>query len=259
MGTDFKKEYATTWEKAYTELKKTVYEKEFIRKVTITSAILWWGFQIIYLTLMSPFYLRFFSVSQMISDSIFVVLSYGITILIYDFIKYIYNDNTLEAKIIKSQISVFLVLIPIILYIWYKLGIIKINLPNFDTFSSLLFVICLLYIYALLIKNIFLNYILPIVKKLGKIIWFKQVEPLHPYVQEQFKGLKIIMFIFILILSLKIFNSVLSIPTHFINQDNICSTTIDKHCKIRYFNDKYIFVEDSSGKIEIQKFDNFFN
>lgn len=40
MGTDFKKEYATTWEKAYTELKKTVYEKEFIRKVTITSAIL---------------------------------------------------------------------------------------------------------------------------------------------------------------------------------------------------------------------------
>ena len=45
-------------------------------------------------------------------------------------------------------------------------------------------------------------------------------------------------------------------PNSFMNKDYICNT-LDDSCNIRYFNDKYIFLE-KNDRIEIIKFDNFF-
>lgn len=258
MSKKIEKEDISTLKETYQKIKETIYEKEYIREITITSVILWGGFQVIYLMLMSPFYLRFFSVSQMISDSIFVILSYGIVIFIYDFIKSINNDNTSESKLLKLQISLGLISMPILFYILHRFDFIEINLPTFNTFSSKVFLIFLIYIYVLLVINIFQRYSFPKIKKIIKRLWFKKMSPLHPRIKEELKYLKGLWLILLWIIVLNILHSELSIPWHFTNQNNICIEKVSEDCKIRYFNDKYIFIERQENKIEIIKFDKFF-
>lgn len=46
-------------------------------------------------------------------------------------------------------------------------------------------------------------------------------------------------------------------PDSFLNQTFICDDT-DQNCEIKYFNDKYIFVEKEENKIEVLEFEEFF-
>jgi len=164
--------------------------KKIILRLTLISTIVGGGFQAFFLLSLSigGFYLRFFSVSQMINDSIAIIFP--------------------------------------IFIIW---------LVGFAGFSIKL--------YQFLIKK----------------LKNTNFEVIHKWWEVTVHILFIFLSVIVLFLiKTQTINKILISPSHFINKKYICDELLDNKCRIRYFNDKYIFIEKDNKKIEIIKFDNFF-
>jgi hypothetical protein len=159
------------------EFKKIISHKDLYLRVSLLSTITWWVAQAFSLLTIEPFYLRFFSISQMIADTLTL-------------------------------------LVPI-LFILIVLGLLLVWLTKIINLTKWKSGIKFLYIFDL----IFLI-----------IAWF---------------------FIWAIIIR------ALVTPIGFTNQDNICEI-ISEDCNVKYFNDKYIFVERWEDSIEVLQFNKFF-
>ncbi len=212
------------WEK----FKQNILDKENYINITLISALIGGGFQVIFLWSIGIFYLRFFSITQMISDTIAIFLP----LLIISLIIWLWIEAVSSTAWEKDFVYIFIegivsvALVALISYILYH---------SFDIIEYLK--ICIAFIIPTLIWLIF------------------------RYTKNK-KIVKIILFILLLIWIFYIFNRSIRktfiSPDNFINQNYICKNLAKNKCNIRYFNDKYIFIERENNKIEIIKFDTFF-
>ncbi len=208
----------------------------------LISTVVGGGIQIFFLSVMDVFYLRFFSVTQMISDAL-VLLPILLIILFFYYcfrslINILEKEGFFRALVILfgGIMGGFIILIMV--------GSIGLK----DSYAAI--IVFLIGLALIVIVMIFLSYQEAILKKIVVI-------------GESSRLIQLGFIIFISIFAYLFFPSgfikdIFVKPDHFINQDYICKKSTGNNCKITYFNDKYIFIERDNKKIEIVKFDRFF-
>lgn len=199
--------------------------------IVIIPAILGGGLQIIQLVMISPKYIRFFSVSQVIPDGLMILFILGLTVM---WLEYVFPTPK-----VKSRITVFLVAI----YLSLVLAILfdkVVGTSNFFWVTLVLYPVSSILILYLIRRSESLKlseHKLRIFKILAQGGFF--ISLIFIFTQLQNGRLN------------------LSLPSNFTNLAKLTSKG-----NLVYFNDQYIFLEvtqlDSTKKIEVLKFDAFF-
>lgn len=242
--------------KTISMLFEKIISDKFLKKISILSIILWWWLQVIWLISISPWYLRFFSISQMASDSIMLFLSYILLSCPYYITYYsIDKDKRKNMWNVFQEFALFYISTFLIILITnpysFQSPLLHFFYPSsfYEWFYYVFIIIWIIVLFLTLIKLLSLdNFIIKISKVILKT----------PIIQNILLFPTIFIIIYLWIWLMKNINDNLLIPDSFLNKEFICNYTTENNCKIRYFNDKYIFVERENDKIEVLKFDNFF-
>lgn len=234
-------------------LDKINIDEKFFLKMTFLSSLIGWWIQTLGILFLSPAYLRFFSISQMISDTIMIliiILLFVYPIKIIYYLAKTWNNN-------REDIIYFFVFLSIA---WLLSWIIW----DFQFYTILM--------YFFQPQNIsewlgWTFYIISIIILLSYLVYvnFLCIKDWLFFASDNKSSMRsfdlivfTILFIFIpnwLIINV---NNTLILPNHFYNIKYICKDLPIDKCKVRYFNDKYIFIERENKNIEILKFDSFF-
>ena len=236
--------------------------KEYLPLIILLPAILGGLWQIIELSSMSIPFIRFFSVTQLIADGFLVIL----VILPLVFVGYLYYidsgslDHNVDTKIkekrdwrnIKNIVVKILIFLCIISIVFLLVYILKNDI--FSTSNGLinyLVHITLLYSIFLLLDLAFLNSgFIKFVDKLNKNKIFKK--PFRTF----------LLIIFVVIIPM-IFHSAFYVPRNLENIENLEKYNQNKNATLRYFNDKYIFLEhkkeDNSTTVQVVPFEELFD
>jgi len=215
--------------------------KEYLPLIIVIPTFLGGIWQILELSIISMSYVRFFSISQLVADGILIImiifpLIIGFMFFIekYEFIK---NDSTVIKNNMFLNIFLFFIIV-LVFYISWIFLLQTIKNIGIDTYLG--YLILVMYIYLILFMLlVFLSKIfISCIEFILKIFKTKAI----PYT------LIMILFFFML------FHYIFFIPK---NLENI--TNLPKG-KIKYFNDKYIFIENEENKnIIVVKFDELFS
>lgn len=216
--------------------------KETILKITFVGWLIGGGYQFLSLWAINIFYIKFFSVTQMIADTIMLLVPITIIVLFLIF-------GFKEAYFFFSKRGI---IITFTLLVTNSLGtifflplIIPIDTPPVMT---LLVSIILFLVSLFLVKFT--------IKKLQQDKTDRAAKIISGFIA--ISGMSCILFFFYL-LSTDYLRNIFITPDHFLNKEYICKQVVsDSSCKILYFNDKYIFIEKTKDQIEIVKFDSFF-
>lgn len=210
--------------------------------------------QVASLSSISLFYLRFFSASQMIADGLIVIVItffswvlYAVTgIKISDLRDKIINGRPVSVMLVSTG---FALIAASMVYIFTD-SFTKIT-TNFWLFLPLIAVSISFFVVALLTVLAKSKYI----EKLSKVTLLK-------YIFALFITYVIFGAVFLSIYLLTIFHTSFMSSDSFVNIGNLCQSNADRNtCRVRYFNDKYIFVEKKINDvmvIEILPFERFY-
>ncbi len=183
--------------------------------------------QALALSSIDTFYIRFFSVTQLVSDAV-AGFSWSVMVLMLILVtEEIVSTSKNKTKL--EKISVYSMLILIL--------------------SAMLF---FTHVIISLIAILILIFIFPM-----SIFVFKYVKD-NKYNE---KNIYIISFVIIVLVAINFTYINILIPKNFENASSVCKEKKSKKCQIKYFNDKYIFAEigkDDNKKIKVLKFDKFF-
>ncbi len=193
------------------------------------------GAQLFYLGTM---YLKFFSITQLIGDTLSVmfpllfVISYGI-------ISFNAKNSKNENWHDKYVLVVFNLVVFLLLFGFLE----RINLIE-RKYSVIVFAVLT---FIFIISNIkYFNNKSNILRRIYDFV---------------FKEIQFYLISLFLVLFLIISGTPNEISEKFVNKKNICKDLNANECQIKYFNDKYIFAEigkDDNKKIKVLKFDKFF-
>lgn len=194
--------------------------------------------QVISLVLISPIFLRFFSLSQLISDGIFValliIIAVGVPYIIALSISALFAKYSLKVKLIVSSFFTFILMLSTYL---------DINEKKFNFFILMFYSYSMFQYYQL---NFTTNYRTHNFTKIDKFMMFFMI----------FSGIYISIF--------SVFKIGSEFSRSYKNIENIKYIELKIHKKypcarVEYFNDKYIFIEkdsvSSSKTYIIEKFD----
>lgn len=219
--------------------------------ITAISVVIGGSMQVYFLTMLSGSYLRFFSITQLIADTLSIVipvLYFSFLAISFILIGALFNPPSQKDK--KEQDS---------------------NQKIFNQSFLMLFfiIVCFSIVIFSIYKGgdsyieIIKRSIFPFIYGLIALLTFKE-RFINFYNSHKPKCILVSIFVitsFILYGLDPLFNflyKTIIIPQNFINQTYICPSQ-STNCTIRYFNDKYIFIERSEGQIEILPFESFFN
>ncbi len=233
--------------------------KEYLPLIVLVPAIIGGLWQIIALASMSIAYIRFFSVTQLIADGLLAIL----VILPWLICAYLYAKQVEEFKIkpkerkeLSSKIRYYLLRAFLVLYL-SSIAALIIYVLAYDVFKT---------------NNELINY-------LGTTILFFLIVIISDmllfnassseildktYNNKYLKMPFIFSFIMIFLVILPMFfDFKFYIPRNLENLDNLAKYNPDKNVKLRYFNDKYIFLEhkkeDNSTTIQVVPFEELFD
>ncbi len=233
--------------------------KEYLPLIVLVPVVIGGLWQIIALASISIPYVRFFSVTQLIADgflTILVILPWLVCIYIYNIFSEEFYPNLEEAKkstsklkyyLTKGALALFYILLMIGLIYFFLLGNIKAhsNLMNY---------------FAVLIASFLILFMLNIILFNGGFIQLVNKAYNNKYLKMPFIFSFIMIFLVILPM---FFDFKFYIPRNLENLDNLAKYDPDKNAKLRYFNDKYIFLEhkkeDNSTTIQVVPFEALFN
>jgi hypothetical protein len=231
-----------------------LFSDNLFKRASLLSAIFWWWIQVISITLISPAYLRFFSISQMLSDAIMLIVVFywffylPLKVLVF-LTKKQYGDLTL--KLWAFYTLIFIIIDPLFITKQYQYQINPSTLEDwlFSCFI-ILAVLVMIWFFIKEIYRIIPNKIIQMFMN-GKFLTSEQLYTIFVFLPFIFIALFIVTNTFTQI------NKLLLLPSHFKNLEYICNDWDSYDCNIRYFNDKYIFIE-SEEKTEILEFSAFF-
>lgn len=215
--------------------------KEYLPLIIVIPTFLGGIWQVLELSLISISYVRFFSISQLVADGILIIMIIFPWIIGFMFFiekyKFIKNNNT----VVKNNIFLDIFLYFIIVLVFYMSWIFLLQIINnigIDTYLG--YLILVMYIYLILFMLLFF---------LSKI-FISCIE----FILKIFKT-KAISYTLVIILSfLMLFHHIFFIPESLENITNLPDG------KIKYFNDKYIFIENRENKnIIVVEFDKLFS
>lgn len=232
--------------------------KEYQSVIVLIPTLLGGFWQLMALSHISISYIRFFSISQLIADGILILFILTLVYLSYKLLKFLswvinsgLNDKSISKRQIFFKFSV-VILIGVAPIIWYIIDIIKTgSISSLFIFESIFFgIFIILLCFHLLVKFEIIDRILE--KKLLMVIIISIVG--------------IFSLAYFIPATFSTFNTSFSIPNNLKNIE-----LVNKHLKtkypnsgtvsIKYFNDKYIFVEinqNNKSEIEIVSFDKLF-
>lgn len=239
---------------AFDEMIEGLFSDNLFKRASLLSAIFWWWIQVISITLISPAYLRFFSISQMLSDAIMLIVVFywffylPLKVLVF-LTKKQYGDLTL--KLWAFYTLIFIIIDPLFITKQYQYQINPSTLEDwlFSCFI-ILAVLVMIWFFIKEIYRIIPNKIIQMFMN-GKFLTSEQLYTIFVFLPFIFIALFIVTNTFTQI------NKLLLLPSHFKNLEYICNDWDSYDCNIRYFNDKYIFIE-SEEKTEILEFSAFF-
>lgn len=217
--------------------------KENLSAIILIPTILGWLQQIISLSIIWIPYIRFFSISQVIPDGLLVIW----IILVVSLLTY------------ATHIFFKKILTPII-EVWFTKLTNKILKRNWkiETEGPVFYILSILLIWAILFSleiilkgNIYTSLLLMLIGILFVIEWV--VEFFDKKERFSLIILTAILFVFLT-------NNLYSNPEDLININNVANkdTISQQNLKIRYMNDKYIFLEKKNGSwtlIEVKSFE----
>lgn len=216
--------------------------------------------QVLALLAISPFYLRFFSTTQMIADGLIIVVLLGWVYIVFELI---YSNSINVYKNISKSISersVFSALFGII-GSCFLLLLINHLFSSSEKSTIIIFWILLPFLILIVMDIVISSFVL--IRKINIIDrcvkYLSSIDFVRFYVQ-----VYVLMAIALVIgYLLFLFHSDFSLSPTFVNLNNVCeySSGVDS-CKIIYFNDKYIFLEiikEEKSFIEIKSFDVFYH
>jgi hypothetical protein len=199
--------------------------------ILIVPALLGGGLQMIQLVVISPKYIRFFSVSQVIPDGLMILFIFGLFFL---WLEYMFHTPKVKNRIIVTVISI---------YISFVLALLIDVIADSNIYLFLtpfLYAVISLLGYFLIARN--------------ESLW--NSEHKLKMLKIIAKGSFILSLIFIVV-QLKLGKLNLVLPSNFANLNNL-----NNRGDLIYFNDQYVFLKrsnsDSSFNIEVLKFDAFF-
>ena len=215
------------------QIKKDIFDPKRYLNIAIISAIIGGGFQALLLLSIDIFYLRFFSITQMIADTISILLPLSlIFIFIWLFLRLLISSFKRDWF---WGMLIFFISTWIIAYYNSITLLIKYLLIG----GTILWIIRIIFKNKEKVKNS--KWFIKIIQIIIAIVFMSILLGFSSFIKNWYIQ--------------RIFIS----PTNFINQEAICNNTNNEDCNIKYFNDKYIFVEKNNSKIEVIKFENFFN
>jgi len=259
-------------------VKKIKFLKEYLSIIILFPATIGGLWQVIELASISPSYIRFFSISQVVPDGLLVLLFIACILITFFITRYLFQFTTLSKLQSEKWLSTFLWMIPIVIMfsvplVYRYFGIIDrgyIEVADIFTFIGCLTI--MLASFANLIPN-----------KKSKLLERKNVTKSkidNNRVDDNTPKLKnylfAIGFFTILILSLKLFGLTTEVigkirddsvkTDRLINLENLIKKLKTRKnfdfLEILYVNDKYIFVQylDSNNKklIEVMKYEKLF-
>lgn len=214
--------------------------KEYLSLIIIIPTFLGGIWQILELSLMSISYVRFFSITQLVADGILIIIVILPWIIGLIFSVEIYNSVKNKDSIIKNNIFVDIFLYFIIILVCYISGKVLYNIIKeigINTYIGYLFLVTYVY-FILFVVIVFFSKLF-----IKCIHFFKKI----------YKT-RILSFSLIVISSFFLFfHYIFFIPKNLENITNLPDG------KIRYFNDKYIFIENKKNEnILVVKFDKLF-
>ncbi|ARK13449.1 hypothetical protein A6C57_25645 [Fibrella sp. ES10-3-2-2] len=253
-------------------LKKYIEQlKENLSLITIVPLLLGGIWQVVLLSTISPSYIRFFSVSQQISDGVLILFVSAFIYIIFlfgkkSFIKSIdisYFENSSKWHLMFVSFGCLVVLAGVSLYllVFYYYPYSKGEKLYFgDILAFLFFTVFLLIAFGRLFSVFAFLYI----KKRKSVIDEKGIIKIVDNLIPVLALLLLIIPAFVVVVSITKFHDLFNMPDNLKNMNYV----IDKYCKdyksinrdsvkVLYMNDKYLFIKDSS-KIEIVKFDYMF-
>ena len=233
--------------------RKDIFEERFFKNITVVATILWGWLQVLNLIAISPAYLRFFSVTQMLSDSIMLVCT---IILIFLPIKLLFFLSSMGGKESMldtvREITIFWLILfwSILIFDWLNKFKETQYLFRLNSISDLILVI----FYGIVLFSM-IAYLLITNKNIIKTFEY--------FINYEIARALLTCFLITIVLWSPVFISIkirqlLLLPEDFKNLSYICWNEAEETCKVLFFNDKYIFVKRGIDKIEILKFEDFF-
>ncbi|MDD5359345.1 MAG: hypothetical protein PHI02_03665 [Sulfurovaceae bacterium] len=233
--------------------------KEYLPLIVLLPATLGGLWQIAALASISIPYVRFFSVTQLIADGVLVIL----VVMPWLICAYLYAKQVEEFKIkpkkkkeLSSKIRYYLLRAFLVLYL-SLIAILIIYVLVYDVSKT---------------NNELINYIATTILFFSIVVIFDLLlfnasssEIFDKaYNSKIFKVPFIFLFTMIfLVIFPMFFNSKFFIPRNLENLENLDKYNSDKNAKLRYFNDKYIFIEhkkeDNSTTIQVVPFEELFD
>lgn len=251
------------------KLKKILFEiKDNLGIITIIPIVFGGVWQILSLASISISYIRFFSVTQLISDGLlillillilFLAIRFGI-LIISDFNKNIDIDNSY----LWHSYHIFMTFLILVFFTYYSIDIAK-ELLQKNEFGVAVMVALIFILF--LFFAIILRFLLGITAALIKINLIKVEKISDLKISESFSIIFVVVFLIFIFFTGKAiiqFHNAYYSPKNLVNTQRLLS----KYCsdrkilskssvKIQYFNDKYIFIQKNND-IEVLKFDDFF-
>lgn len=253
-------------------LEKAVkFLKEYLSVIAITPLILGGLWQVLSLASISPSYIRFFSVSQQISDGILILFVIIVLCVVVVLTKFnLFKEISIEDWIRDSTISLILRILFNFLFITIPLSLFYMGVYfpiSKGKLISLIDVIFFMIAISLVVSTLYRNYIytIAILKKYNiKKLSISLYRDLKIFIFALIFVAVLAAIMFFLVKSISIFHKMFTFPSNLKNIQYI----LDKYCtdnkginrdsvEVMYMNDKYIFIKDSS-KIEVVKFDYMF-
>ncbi|MEJ2437664.1 MAG: hypothetical protein P8Y49_09870 [Sulfurovaceae bacterium] len=233
--------------------------KEYLPLIVLVPVVIGGLWQIIALASMSIAYIRFFSVTQLIADgllAILVILPWLVCIYIYNIFSEIFYMTLKELResfpkkkyyLTKGFVALSYTLI-IAVSVYFLLSFVfKVNNEFIKYYGTIIFTFIIIFLLDIILFNG--GY----VQAVDKV-----------YENKFFKGIltAILSILFLVILPM-FFDFKFYIPRNLENLDNLAKYDPDKNAKLRYFNDKYIFlehkIEDNSTTIQVVPFEELFD
>jgi hypothetical protein len=225
---------------------KIEFLKSNLSLIILLPTLLGGIWQLLELLKISPSFIRFFSVSQLIPDGLLILFVF---LIIYSFgkiafewsLKRVKNGSSLFSKILVILLCLFY--LSIFVLVIFDKGSVGLPLLSLASFS---FIVLAIYLLSFFKKNIIESFINR--ESVGKEILYLGF---------------LFSFIFILFSAFTIFHKSFLLPQNWKNIKELeCRIKKDKKVdsyRLLYFNDKYIFIEltliDNLKEIEIIKFE----
>lgn len=235
------------------------FVKEYLPLIVILPAILGGLWQIIALASMSIAYIRFFSATQLIADgvlAILVIFPWLVCAYFYNISREEFYVTLKEAKKSFPKIKYYtrkglMSLLYMILMIAIVYFLLPHTLKTNNEFIKYFGIIPFVFIIIFMLDAIFFNNgFVMILDKIFNSKIFKM--PL----------IFLLSMLFLVILPF-LFDFRFYMPRNLENLENLEKYNPDKNAKLRYFNDKYIFIEhkkeDNSTSIQVVPFEELFN